>query len=188
MNQFTLQNPWPFRDKELIGLWNKGLSTKAISETMGLGRNQVLGRVKRLRDSGIDLTSRGDPVKRSGKTLTAEQQAKKERDRARRRYREKLAAEGRTVRAVTPRAPRVVRGPVPDAPEQGTMTFANAVDQSKCLWSYGDLKTRGSVCGLDKVRGSRSYCAAHDARATDKKTGGKVRINYQVRPITGVTM
>lgn len=218
MSQFKLQNPWPFRDKELIRLWNSGLKTGAITEKMKLSRNSILGRVKRLRANGFDLTERGDPIKvdalKRGRRMTDKERLDAERDRSRRRTENRrverralgLPEDGtpgrkKSVASVTdeytpteyvnvPAAPRprVPEEPIPDAPTEGSMSFLDAADKSKCLWPYGDLKSNGSVCGLDKVKGSRSYCAAHQAKSTDRKPDSGARINYQVRPITGVMM
>lgn len=211
MNQFNNENPWPFRDKELIKLWNSGLKTKGVADRMSLSRNAILGRVKRLRANGIKLEERGDPVQtdalKRGRRMTEREKMDAERNRSRlrtqKRRHERLAlglsedgVPGRKPKGVADEhvhvppvpKPRAPEGPIPDAPAEGSLSFLVAVDKSKCLWSYGDLMNKGLVCGLDRVKGSRSYCVAHHAKATERKSGGDQRINYQVKPITGVTM
>lgn len=206
MNQFT-PNPWPKKDAELIRRWNMGEPTKKITDALGLNRNQILGRIRRLKADGIEMQLRGDPVIRTGVRMTPEEQADKERARAKQRYRDKVKAEGREVRAYDAERPAPVYKPKPapapptpiavkieppkpllqKLPTEGSMIFSAAVENGKCLWPYGDIIRGDKVCGLDRGVGGR-YCQAHHAKATEKKSGGEARINYQVKPITGINL
>ena len=44
-------------NKEIIILWNKGLTSGQVSDALGITRNAVMGRINRMRRRGIELRS-----------------------------------------------------------------------------------------------------------------------------------
>lgn len=69
MNDPFKDPPWPAKDAQLTELWAEGLPTSEIGRRLGVTRNSVIGRARRLK-----LTPRPSPIKAPAEiTLTSEQ-------------------------------------------------------------------------------------------------------------------
>lgn len=155
-------SPWPEADDRLRALWAAGWTTLAIAARLGISKNSVIGRARRL-----GLPGRASPIKGAAPTKP------------------------RTPRAVRPASPKPARDTAPKprprpepevraerpaivAPVASPLPFRLAVipPSRSCCWPIGEPRTpEFRFCEGVSVPG-KSYCAEH------------CRIAYQTAPRT----
>lgn len=162
------------QDSIIRRMWKEDATTRRIAEVLGSGinRNQVIGRAHRL-----GLSKRASPILGSKpghkpRVLTPEQREKK-RARDREAWRKNGAQPrpadwGLKAQEARERKAAAIIAPPPIA---GSMSFSDAILGNKCMWAYGDLRAGGSVCGADRAKGSRSWCAGHSVTAVQGSKG-----------------
>jgi GcrA cell cycle regulator len=144
MSALFIEPPWPAKDDELTRLWAQGYSTAVIGHRLGVTKNAVIGRARRLK-----LTPRPNPVR-------ADQVAA--RAKAREEAAQRMAAIRERVEAIMPQQPEPAPRPVAAAP----------IFTGQCKWPlWGDEKPTHAYCGGPAEPG-KPYCAEHCARAYTK--------------------
>lgn len=132
----------PELSDKLVELWNGGASASECAMKLGNGitRNAVLGRLMRLKESGVEI-----------------------------RHAEPRAPQPKKQRPSRAR-PKPISKPVPDYRtleplqlESGEFITALSAKDKHCRYSYGDAADPGfAYCGRD-VRPGHSWCEAHCA-------------------------
>ena len=137
-----------FDVNKLIELWNAKASASEIGKELGLTRNAVIGRIKRLRDNGVKLRS-----------FTAA--PKTEVSRA--RVREVKTDRGwvRKKELLKIKSPVLIKldSFVPETTPEKNIDILHLVESS-CRYITGEKKGRGALyCGRNKT--TRAYCEEH---------------------------
>ena len=152
-------------DRELRRCWAEGLSTASIGERMGMTKNSIVGRARRL-----DLRQRPSPIAlRPAKTPPAAGETPVQPARVQRPSRAKLVPRTGRHGAFAPSS-----GATMARPERTTPNVRAPVAASHtCRWIEGDPKAPGGPrwCG-EPSAGTTSltacYCARHAARAISR--------------------
>ncbi len=149
------------RVNELIKLWNSDWASQRLADHFGMSRSAIVGKVYRLRRSGIPLRAETT----SGKIASSSfQHTRKRIVQARTPARVKVVPSMRDVflarlRAEVASAPKETERRVPK------ITDIMELDERACRWPIGQPREPGfGYCGDERVKGA-PYCREHFLRS-----------------------
>lgn len=160
-------SPWPGLDAALICHWNAGLSTNAIGERLGVGKNAVVGRTSRLMKRGL-IAARPNPGKGGQKAdparVRAARHAREMQLKGAAEFAKRVRESGGPAR-VAPRFAEEEPSPAP-VPKPASVPIAVAPPPVprrivECCWPIGEPCTKAfRFCDDPSVHG-KPYCEQH---------------------------
>ena len=131
----------------LRALWDEGLSTAEVGRRMGLSKNAIIGKARRLR-----LTPRQSPIRAKGS-------GSRPRNHGQARTHGPSLPPLRSV-ADIPAPPRPPI-PAPAPPKPADPVFVRRVGRDPCCWPIGEPGTRSFRTCDGPAKPGKPYCAEH---------------------------